>query len=282
MFGFDYLLGTHSVEGEQREEVKIVAAKCHYTKCVFAHVIPQKGIDSKLYVVDRLKRDVLWLGHNKIILKSDNEKAIVALLTTILKALRIEHLENTQQAHPAAYDSASNATTEATCKQVAGMVRTTKACLEDRIKQRILVTHCIFYWLVEHAAWLLTVRTTQSDGITAYKRLKGKNFSIPMLGFGEMCLYKLSKYAVKKEPDGKMSARWKEEAFLGYSKDSNEFILWDITEKTITRARSVQRLSESNRWKADVVVAVNRRPQDTLYRAAAQPTYRGAPEEAFE
>ena len=89
VFGFDYLLGTHSIEGEQREEVKIVAAKCHDTKCVFSHVIPQKGIDPKLYVVDRLKRDVLWLGHNKIMLKSDNEKAIVALLTTNLKALRI-------------------------------------------------------------------------------------------------------------------------------------------------------------------------------------------------
>ena len=65
------------------------------------------------------------------------------------------------------------------------MVRTMKSCLEDRIKKRVPVSHCLFYWLVEHAAWLLTVRTAQSDGITAYKRLRGKNFSIPMLGFGE-------------------------------------------------------------------------------------------------
>ena len=95
-------------------------------------------------MVDRLRRDILWLGHNKIVLKSDNERAIVSLLTTTLKALRIEQLDNTQEAHPAAYDSSSNASTEATCKQVAGMIRTTKACLEDRIKRRVPVTHCLF------------------------------------------------------------------------------------------------------------------------------------------
>ena len=80
---------------EETSEVRILAAKCHSTKCVFAHVIPQKGIDPKLYVVDRLRRDILWLGHNKIVLKSDNERAIVSLLTTTLKALRIEQLDIT-------------------------------------------------------------------------------------------------------------------------------------------------------------------------------------------
>ena len=65
------------------------------------------------------------------------------------------------------------------------------------------MSHCLFHWLVEHAAWLLTVRTIQSDGITAYKRLRGRNFNIPLLAFGEMCLYKLNKRDVQKQPDGK-------------------------------------------------------------------------------
>ena len=60
-----------------------------------------------------------------MILKSDNERAIVAVLKNTIKALRIENSENTQESHPAAYDSSSNASTEATCKQVAGMIRTT-------------------------------------------------------------------------------------------------------------------------------------------------------------
>ena len=46
---------------------------------------------------------------HKIVLKSDNENAILSLLRNTLKALRIEHVENTQETHPAAYDSSSNA-----------------------------------------------------------------------------------------------------------------------------------------------------------------------------
>ena len=42
--------------------VKILVAKCHHSKCVFAHVVPQKGLDPTLYAVERLKRDVMWLG----------------------------------------------------------------------------------------------------------------------------------------------------------------------------------------------------------------------------
>ena len=45
IFGFDYLFGTHAIEDDQSEEVKIIIAKCQYTKCVFAHAVPQKGID---------------------------------------------------------------------------------------------------------------------------------------------------------------------------------------------------------------------------------------------
>ena len=113
-------------------------AKCELSKCTFAHVVPQKGIDPDLYAVKRLTRDILRLGQNNIILKSDNERSIVALLRNIIKALRIEDIENTQEAHPAAYDSSSNASTESevTFKQVAG-IGTLKACLESCIRMRV-------------------------------------------------------------------------------------------------------------------------------------------------
>ena len=64
------------------------------TKCLFAHVVPQKGMDPQNYAVERLKRDIFWLGHSKIILKTDNEHAIIAVLRNTLKALRIEGVES--------------------------------------------------------------------------------------------------------------------------------------------------------------------------------------------
>ena len=78
-----------------------------------------------------------------------------------------------------------------------------------------------------------------------------------------------------------MDARWKEGVFISFSRDSNEFVLWDAIDRKVTRARSVQRVSESKRWNADALVAVNQRPQDTLYRAAAQPIQRGANDDLF-
>ena len=45
--------------------------------------------------------------------------------------------------------------------------------------------------------------------------------------------------------DGKMGARWSEGLFLGFSRDSNEFVLWCQSAKTVVRARSVQRKTGS-------------------------------------
>jgi len=153
--------------------------------------VPQKGIDPKLYAVERTKRYISWLGHERLIRKSDNESAILALLRNTTKALRIENVENIQESHSAAYGSSSNATTEVTCRSAAGKIRTLRSCFESCIMKRIPVLHCLFYWLIEHAAWLLIIRTSQSDGITPSKRLKGVNFGTRMLGFGEQCLHKI-------------------------------------------------------------------------------------------
>ena len=58
VFGFDYLHGSERIQ-DGDESIKILVAKCHMTKCLFAHVVPQKGMDPQNYAVERLKRDVL-------------------------------------------------------------------------------------------------------------------------------------------------------------------------------------------------------------------------------
>ena len=80
---------------------------------------------------------------------------------------------------------------------------------------RVPVTHCVFAWLVEQAAWLITTRTTQSDGITPCKRLRDRTFPTKLLAFGEKCVFKISAKAPQKSSDGKMGPRWKEGIILG-------------------------------------------------------------------
>ena len=88
--------------------------------------------------------------------------------------------------------------------------------------------------------------------------------------------------APHKSDDGKMSPRWKEGIFLGYSRDSNEFVLWSISEAGVARARSIQRRPESVRWDADTLMKINQRPSDVFYRANAPLLDRRDPEAGFE
>ena len=66
VFGFDYLHATEfpleqSCEGES---AKVLVAQCQATKCVFSHVVPQKGVDQDNFAVDALVKDIKWLGYN--------------------------------------------------------------------------------------------------------------------------------------------------------------------------------------------------------------------------
>ena len=78
---FDYMFLKKTGEyGECEEDVadggiKILVVKDSKSKAIFAHVVPQKGIDPKRYVVDMIVEDVFYLGYNHVLLKTDNEKA---------------------------------------------------------------------------------------------------------------------------------------------------------------------------------------------------------------
>ena len=83
----DYLYLTKSrvvdkealLEGEE-VEMKVLVAKGSQTKTVFAHAVPCKGSDNDGCAVARVAEDVGWLGHKRVILKSDNGPAILNLL----------------------------------------------------------------------------------------------------------------------------------------------------------------------------------------------------------
>ena len=53
--------------------VKCLIVKCHDSKCVFAHAIPRKGGDEDHYVAGKITSDVAWMGHVRLLLKSDND-----------------------------------------------------------------------------------------------------------------------------------------------------------------------------------------------------------------
>ena len=47
---------------ERDAAIRVIVAKCSKTQALFAHVVPQKGVDPDGYVVEQLRHDILWLG----------------------------------------------------------------------------------------------------------------------------------------------------------------------------------------------------------------------------
>jgi hypothetical protein len=134
-FSMDYLYCTKSrvvrkedlKEGDE-VEMKVLVAKDSKSKTVFAHAVVAKGSDDDGYAVSRMAEDIAWLGHTKIILKSDNERAIVKVLKDSLRTARVEveELEQIQEEQSVKYDSKSNGDVENAVKQVTKLLRTLK------------------------------------------------------------------------------------------------------------------------------------------------------------
>ena len=132
IFSFGYLLcdaGGKRVPrtGDIREKVvgKVLVAHGTRIGCDFAHVALRNGVDDDLYAVDRLVEDIKWLGCQRVMLKSDNGKAIVKLLTATLQELRygVEGFDQAAEEHPTTHDSSGKADVEVAVERVTGIAR---------------------------------------------------------------------------------------------------------------------------------------------------------------
>ena len=74
------------------------------------------------------------------------------------------------------YDSNTNGDIESAVKQVKGMVRTMKLGIEARIGGRIPQKHPVIPWIVRQAGQAINRFQTGKDGMTAHRRLRGRNF----------------------------------------------------------------------------------------------------------
>ncbi len=270
VFSFDYIFITKSrrvltkaellASSDEEVLVKILGACDTHGHAVFGHVVPVKGPGEDRYAVDRLVEDIRWLGYSRISLRSDNENAIVELLTKSLKELRVVVDDPTGNAaarvpdqvleeHSARYDSSSNGVAENGIKRLAGMLRTHKLCLESRISMVVPPHHALITWLVEWCAWILTMRVVGEDGLTAHRRVRGRDYGKRQGGFGEYVMYKVPDQDELRNHEGKLAARWRHGILLGYSMNSPEYWVYDDGRALLVR--SVQRVPLSDRWRAD-------------------------------
>ena len=120
------------------------------TKAVIAHMVPRKGPDE--HAVARVAQDIKNFGYRKIIFKSDQEPAILALKDEVRRALDQDVI---MEASPVG-ESQSNGRVENAVRRVKGQVRTRKEAPDYRYKARIPATHSVLSWIPRQAAATLT------------------------------------------------------------------------------------------------------------------------------
>ena len=121
-----------------------------------------------------------------------------------------------------------------------------KLCAEARIDKFIPVDHPVVSWLLEHTCLILSVRVRGSDGLTAWARVRGRAFNQRMLSFLENVFYKLPTKSPQAAPVGNMGTRWAVRTFLGYSRNSNCYLV--STAGGVVQARCLQRRPTEERW----------------------------------
>ena len=125
---FDY--GFFGGEGDE-ETLAVQIAKDVGTKMLFAHVVPKKGVMVN-HGVTQLMKDIDRVGHKKLCLKSDGERALVA----IQEELRKQRIDETLSENSLVGDSRSNGIAERAVQSVAEQIRVLRTALEAKTESQ--------------------------------------------------------------------------------------------------------------------------------------------------
>ena len=156
----------------------ILVIKDEHTKRISAHVVPEKGRNP--HAIKILRRGIENLGYKKMILRSDQEPAIMALKESVKR----ERDEDIVMEESPVGESASNGSIENAVRNVQGQVRSMRDALETRYQIKINGESTCVPWMVRRAANLISRYQVGKDGRAAYERWKGKKYKQGIAEFG--------------------------------------------------------------------------------------------------
>ena len=164
--------------GHIEGETPIVAWHDSNSKATMCYAVPNKGECE--YTIKRGAQDVCEvLGYNKMIFKGDQEPA----LRTMMKRSKMLCGEQCVMEQSPVGESQSNGAIEGQIKIMQGQFRTMGGHLETCYKRVIPRTHQCMAWLVRHVGGTMFRERVGTDGMTAYKRIKGREFKKELVKF---------------------------------------------------------------------------------------------------
>ena len=81
-------------EEDCEHAVRVIVGYCSSPRSPFMHVVPSKATSVDKFASERIVEDIVYLGHTRVILRSDNEPALVALVGYAITGLRMQRLDS--------------------------------------------------------------------------------------------------------------------------------------------------------------------------------------------
>ena len=196
----------------------------------------QKGVDA--YVLKALMVWITRLGYNKVLLQHDPEEPLRALLEQVQQKLGADKVQ--LRASPR-YSHQSQGGVEGMNRMMAGMLRTWLCALREKYphpNQPLDINHIIVPWLCKWVAFVWARYHIKNDNVTAYKIVTGREYTSPIVQFGEVVMCKVPnvKSVSKSKP------RWFKGIFAGRTEADDSAIV--LTNAGAMTVRSIRRLPQ--------------------------------------
>ena len=233
----------------------ILVLKVSGSKVVAARCVSGKG-RADPFAVGWLVEELRRLGLGKCVLQADGEPAQRTFVRDVIEEVAKLSTLGVAVSHSPAYDHKSNGGVEKAVRDTKDMVRTLRGAL-CRKAGKTKISDPIFEWLVVYAAELLTGAQVGHDGMTAHRRLRGRNWQPRLATFGEQVWARRPRALEQ----GDAEPRWDQVTYLGTRWGSAEH--WIANASGIaSKVRTIRRVPCHTRWSLERVTGVTGTPDD--------------------
>ena len=188
------------------------------------HVVEGKGASLDRAAARRVAEDIEYVGHARVILRSDNEPSLVQVVGDILKGLRIQQLDSAAAEGSVPHDPQTAGAAEVAVRNLKGQFRAMHLTLDRFLDRHVPISHPLIPWLVEHAAFVRLIGHVGRDGKSAYNRIRGTENTLRLPFFGERVRHKGRSREGGVAGDG---VRWSDGIFIGV--DRRPISIWYST-----------------------------------------------------
>eukprot|EP00435_Cladocopium_sp_Y103_P033123 s170_g8.t1 len=211
------------------------------------------------YAQKAMVRFIKESGHKRLVFKSDNEPALVAIKESA--ASKMADVEVIQRNSPVG-DHQANGMIEVSVRELKRQMRALRMSLESKLKMTLDNNHPLVAWISSFAAEALNVFRKDASGKTAYEKEFSRKWTKPCLEYGEKIYIREAN-----EKDGRLD--WEPMSvavrFIGHHARTNSVM--GLSEDGLKIGQAVKRLPFDQRWTQDGIDEISGYPWDVKSRS---------------